>query len=101
MQQTEVILSRYASHEAARGLDPTISSTKAVSNKKELKILYGDGDDVFTPRIAKVKAGELLEKINQEQQSMLTKRPFQRLEAPMSEHSSNLMAKMSTRRPRN
>ena len=62
-----------------------IDSTQAVSNLKELKVLYGDGDDVFSPRMIKVKACDLLQKINREQQNMQTNRPFQRLEALMSE----------------
>ena len=71
--ETEVVLSRYASQDK---IGPTIDSTAAVSNFKQLKVLYGDGDDVFSPRLIKVKATELLSKINKEQANMDDKRPF-------------------------
>ena len=66
---TEIIISKYATTEENEDNDNLeIDSTQAVSNQKELKVLYGNGDDVFSPTEIEIKASDLLPMISREHQ---------------------------------
>ena len=70
---TEVILSKYARQ--AESFD----SGTGIDDPKEKLILYGDGNDVFSPNVQSVPLRLLKDQIKNEVTLMEQKRPFQRL----------------------